>query len=374
MINIARYAPDSATPSTGYIHPMFVSDFDFDLPEDLIAVRPVTPRRASRLLVRDGDDMTLGTMADLPTYLQRGDLLVFNNTRVIPALLKGIRRRGDVEANVEVTLISQTGPATWRTLAKPARKLQTADRIRFAGDLEAEVISRNGGEASLAFNCDGPTFRACLDTAGTMPLPPYIASRRAPDTEDRDRYQTVFARHDGAVAAPTASLHFDEVLMSDLEASGIGHVFVTLHVGAGTFLPVKTDRIADHVMHAEWGEVTSQASATIAKAKADGRRIIAVGTTALRLLESAASDGKMAPFEGETDIFITPGYKFRITDGLITNFHLPKSTLMMLVSALMGTETMRDVYAHAIANRLRFYSYGDASLLLPQTPGQSLTE
>lgn len=344
---------------------MRLSEFDFDLPEELIALRPVSPRRSSRLLVREGDAMTLAAMSDLPNFLTKGDLLVFNNTRVIPALLKGRRIRDNLDAGVEITLIAQTGPAKWRALAKPARKLAPGDIVQFEADLESEVEARDGGEVALHFNCDGTDFRDRLSRAGSMPLPPYIASRRTPDREDNASYQTVFASREGAVAAPTASLHFDEVLMAALKKAGIDRVFVTLHVGPGTFLSVKTEHVADHVMHSEWGEVTSEAAATLRDAKSSGRRIIPVGTTALRLIESAAQGGTIAPFKGDTDIFITPGYKFRITDGLITNFHLPKSTLMMLVSALMGMDAMREVYAHAISNRLRFYSYGDASLLIP---------
>ena len=345
---------------------MRLSDFDFDLPEELIALHPANPRRAARMLVRQGGGMEIATAADLPRFLRAGDLLVFNDTRVIPAQLTGRRLRGDLEAKVEVTLASEMSPGRWNVLAKPARKLAVGDRIIFEAGLAAEVEAREGGGAVLRFDLEGRAFLATLKSAGTLPLPPYISGKRGFQDDDWERYQTVFAQKDGAVAAPTASLHFDDVLLADLDAAGIERVFVTLHVGPGTFLPVKVDNIHDHKMHAEWGEVSPAAAQRINDAKAAGRRVIPVGTTALRLIESAGASGHIQPFKGETDIFITPGYRFRITDGLMTNFHLPKSTLLMLVSALMGVEVMREVYAHAIAKGMRFYSYGDASLLLPK--------
>ena len=345
---------------------MHLSDFDFDLPDALIALHPATPRRAARMLVRRGDQTQIATAADLPRFLEAGDLLVFNNTRVIPAHLEGRRWRNDISARVEVTLIGEEA-GDWTALARPARKFAPGDRVAFDAGLGAEVLARDGAQVRLRFDTEtGAGLMEKLQAAGSLPLPPYIAGRRGYEAADGERYQTVFAERDGAVAAPTASLHFDEVLLGDLAAAGVDHVFVTLHVGPGTFLPVKAENIADHRMHAEWGEVTEAAAAKIAKAKAEGRRVIPVGTTALRLIESAAAGGHIKAFKGDTDIFITPGYEFRITDALVTNFHLPKSTLMMLVSALMGVETMREVYARAIEEKLRFYSYGDASLLIPK--------
>ena len=346
---------------------MQLSDFDFTLPEALIALHPVTPRRAARLFVQDGPKTTLAEMADLATFLKPGDHLVFNDTRVIPARLMGTRHRDGNAAGVEILLTSQLSATDWQSLARPAKKCAPGDRITFEGGLEAEVLSRNAGEVTIRFASEGEAFRDQLNTAGAMPLPPYIAGKRPADDTDKTRYQTVFADKDGAVAAPTAALHFDDVLFADLEAAGIAKTFVTLHVGPGTFLPVKVDDIADHKMHSEWGEVTEDAARAINETRANGGRIIPVGTTALRLLESAAApDGTLQPFAGDTDIFIKPGYTFRITDGLITNFHLPKSTLLMLVSALMGRDRMLEVYDRAIAESFRFYSYGDGSLLIPE--------
>ena len=349
---------------------MKLSDFDFDLPEDLIATRPMRPRPAARLLLAQGDALQDRHVADLPDILRAGDLLVINTTRVIPARLTGMRRRqtpqGAVEARVEITLTEPCPDGTWRALAKPLRKLAQGEEIRFTDDLSAEVVTRDDADVVLRFNLTGDAFDAALDAAGQMPLPPYIAARRAADAQDREDYQTVFARTPGAVAAPTASLHFDDALMAALRARGVRFAEVTLHVGAGTFLPVKVDDIRDHRMHAEWGQIDAGAAQAIAETRAQGGRVIAVGTTALRLIETAATArGQIAPWTGKTDIFITPGYAFRITDGLMTNFHLPKSTLMMLVAALMGQDRIRRIYAHAIAERYRFFSYGDASLLLP---------
>ncbi len=303
---------------------------------------------------------------DLPRVLRAGDRLVLNNTRVIPARLTGRRTRGAAEARVEVTLLEPTASGAWRALARPLRKLHPGDEIAFSPRLSAEILARDASDAMLQFNLTGEDFDAALAEAGAMPLPPYIAARRAPDRQDTEDYQTIFARHAGAVAAPTASLHFDEALLKGLAERGVAFTEVTLHVGAGTFLPVKVDDVAHHKMHAEWGEVTPAAASEINQTKASGGRIIPVGTTALRLIESATGeDGNVRPWQGETDIFIYPGYQFRVTDGLMTNFHLPQSTLLMLVSALMGRERILDLYRHAIDTGYRFFSYGDASLLIP---------
>ncbi|MGR3540185.1 MAG: tRNA preQ1(34) S-adenosylmethionine ribosyltransferase-isomerase QueA [Hasllibacter sp.] len=343
---------------------MRLSDFDFDLPEALIATRPARPRSSARMLVVRPDALEDRHAFDLPGLLRPGDRLVFNDTKVIPARLSGTRRResaqGQVEARIEVTLLEPATEGRWWALVKPLRKLAPGEMVRFGPGLEARLVDVTEGQALLAFAAQGD-FDAALDAAGRMPLPPYIAARRPADDQDDADYQPIFAKRRGAVAAPTASLHFDEALLAALARAGIETTTVTLHVGAGTFLPVKTDDVRDHRMHAEWGEVTARAAADIAATRSAGGRVIPVGTTALRLLE--ASGG--APFEGKTDIFITPGHAFRVADGLMTNFHLPKSTLMMLVSALMGRERMMEAYAHAIAARYRFFSYGDASLLLP---------
>ncbi|KPP84818.1 MAG: S-adenosylmethionine:tRNA ribosyltransferase-isomerase QueA [Rhodobacteraceae bacterium HLUCCA08] len=345
---------------------MKLSDFDFDLPEDLIAVRPARPRSSARLLVAEGAARRDLHVRDLPGVLRPGDRLVLNDTRVIPARLSGARRRGDAVARVEVTLLEPRADGSWAALLKPLRKVQPGEAIVFSDDLSAVLEGVEDGQGRLRFDRVGEDFDAALEAAGQMPLPPYIAARRPADAADRDDYQTIWAREAGAVAAPTASLHFDDALLAALDGAGIAFSHVTLHVGAGTFLPVKVDDISDHRMHAEWGRVTARAADEMNATRAAGGRIIPVGTTALRLIESAAGpDGRMVPWEGRTDIFITPGYRFRITDGLMTNFHLPKSTLLMLVSALMGLDRMKALYAHAIADRYRFFSYGDASLLIP---------
>lgn len=350
---------------------MKLSEFDFDLPDDLIATRPANPRSSARLLVAEPDRMTDGTVTDLVAWLKPGDRLVLNDTKVIPARLFGTRTRagaapGEGVANIEVTLLSPTPTGDWSALVKPLRKLREGEVVVFSDDLSATLQSKEDGQATLRFNLEGEAFDAALDAAGQMPLPPYIAAKRAADAQDRTDYQTVWAEHTGAVAAPTASLHFDQPLLDALAAKGVEFTRVTLHVGAGTFLPVKVDDVSEHRMHAEWGRVTEDAAREITATKAAGGRVIPVGTTALRLIESAATaPGQIAAWTGETDIFITPGFDFNIADGLMTNFHLPKSTLMMLVSALMGTDRMRAVYAHAIAERYRFFSYGDSSLLLP---------
>ncbi len=349
---------------------MKLSDFDFDLPDGLIATRPVRPRTAARLLVVEGAAMRDLHVRDLVDILGPGDRLVLNNTLVIPARLRGNRTRitpqGEAVAKIEVTLTEPRPGGGWSALVKPLRKLKQGEVVAFGSDLSARVERIGDGQAELSFNLTGADFDAALAEAGDMPLPPYIAALRAPDAQDRDDYQTVFARHAGAVAAPTASLHFDDGLLAALRAKGVAFTEVTLHVGAGTFLPVKVEDVTTHRMHAEWGEVTAAAAAEINATRDVGGQVIPVGTTALRLIESAAgTDGRVNPWRGATDIFIFPGYHFRVTDGLMTNFHLPKSTLLMLVSALMGRENMARAYDHAIAEGYRFFSYGDASLLLP---------
>lgn len=348
---------------------MKLDDFDFDLPEGLIATRPAKPRSSARLLYANGSETQDRHVFDLPSILRRGDRLILNDTRVIPARLSGARTRqsaqGAVTAKIEVTLMEPQADGTWSALGKPMRKLALGERVIFSNELSADVSALDDG-LRLRFNLTGADFDAALNASGAMPLPPYIAGKRAPDERDRTDYQTIWAKRAGAVAAPTASLHFDEPLMAALGAAGIDFTFVTLHVGAGTFLPVTVDDVTTHRMHAEWGEVREQAAAEMNATRAAGGRIIPVGTTALRLIETAAQPGgTMQPYEGETDIFIYPGYQWKITDGLMTNFHLPKSTLMMLVSALMGKDRVREIYAHAINERYRFFSYGDASLLIP---------
>ncbi|PYE85795.1 tRNA preQ1(34) S-adenosylmethionine ribosyltransferase-isomerase QueA [Pseudoroseicyclus aestuarii] len=347
-----------------------LEDFDFDLPEELIATRPARPRSSARLLVAEGGSGIKDRhVADLPDILRPGDRLVLNDTRVIPARLSGIRRRsgetGQTEARIEATLLGPRADGCWNAMIKPLKKLRIGETVDFGQGLTAELVARDAAQGVLRFSEAGEAFDAALDRAGSMPLPPYIAAKRAPDDEDRTDYQTVWADRPGAVAAPTASLHFDQPLLDALAARGIGFTRVTLHVGAGTFLPVKVDRIEDHRMHAEWGEVTEEAAVQIAATRAARGRIIAVGTTALRLIETAGQGGFIQPWRGETDIFIRPGYRFQVAHGLMTNFHLPKSTLMMLVSALMGMDRVRGIYDHALAERYRFFSYGDASLLLP---------
>ncbi len=349
---------------------MKLDDFDFELPERLIATRPARPRSSARLLVAQGAGITDAVVRDLPGFLRPGDRLVLNDTRVIPARLTGERRRvgadGESAAKIEVTLLEPRADGTWAALLKPLKKVREGEEIVFSPGLMARLEAKADGQAVLRFNMAGEDFDAALNAAGAMPLPPYIAAKRPADAQDREDYQTVWARHAGAVAAPTASLHFDAELLAALEARGVGFTHVTLHVGAGTFLPVKVDDVTQHRMHGEWGHVTARAAAEIAATRAAGGRVIPVGTTALRLIETAARGGQIAPFEGVTDIFIYPGFEFRVTDALMTNFHLPKSTLMMLVSALMGQERVRALYDHAIAAEYRFFSYGDASLLIPE--------
>ncbi len=349
---------------------MRLDDFDFPLPEDRIALRPARPRSSARLLVAEGDAIRDRIVRDLPEVLRPGDRLVFNNTRVIPARLTGARLRGGQAARIEVTLMEPAAAGGWRVLARPLRKLAPGDRLDFPPGLTATVADRGAADARVLFDQTGAAFEAALEAAGAMPLPPYIAGRRAPDAADRDDYQTIFARHAGAVAAPTAALHFDADLLAALRDRGVDFSEVTLHVGAGTFLPVKVDDVTTHRMHAEWGEVTAHAAAAINATRAAGGRIVPVGTTALRLLESAAdAAGRLHPFRGMTDIFIYPGYRFRVTDALMTNFHLPKSTLMMLVAALMGRDRIMAIYDHAIRSGYRFFSYGDASILVPAADG-----
>ena len=344
---------------------MKLSDFDFDLPESLIATRPAKPRSSARLLLAEGDQITDLRVSDLVDVFQPGDRLVLNNTKVIPARLTGHRQRGEARAKIEVTLLEPADKG-WRAMAKPLRKVNPGEVIEFAPGFTAEVAEKTETDLRLVFSVAGDDFDAALAAAGAMPLPPYIAAKRAPDAQDAEDYQTVFARHSGAVAAPTASLHFDADLLTALAAKGVSFTEVTLHVGAGTFLPVKVEDVTTHKMHAEWGQVSAKAAQEIAETKAKGGRVIPVGTTALRLIETAARAGQIAAFEGPTDIFIYPGFRFHVADALMTNFHLPKSTLMMLVSALMGKERIDRIYAHAISNGYRFFSYGDASLLIPK--------
>ncbi len=372
---------------------MLTDDFDFELPRERIAQKPAEPRDSARLL-DVGPSLADRVMGDLPGLLEAGDLLVVNDTRVIPSRLVG--RRG--EAGIEVTLHLRRGPVEWLAFARPTRRLKAGDVIRFADDLTAEVTAKHdGGEIALRFenpmrnrrtgplplpatprddpmggregeragaSLSGDDLDAALQRHGIMPLPPYIGRSRDGDAADRDDYQTIYATHPGAVAAPTAGLHFTDELFAAIEGAGVGIARLTLHVGAGTFLPVKVERIADHRMHAEWGRIDAATAARIQGARDAGGRIVAAGTTSLRLLEAAAPEaGRIAPFEGETDIFITPGYRFRMADLLLTNFHLPRSTLFMLVAAFSGLARMKAAYAHAVARGYRFYSYGDACLL-----------
>ena len=340
---------------------MKVDLFDFELPRDRIAEHPANPRDAARMLDLSGDGTQDRIVRELPDVLRRGDLLISNDTRVIPARLFG--KRG--EAKVEVTLHKQEGLGTWVAFAKPAKKLRIGETFKVNDEFEAEVLAKkDGGEVTLRFNKSGADLIAALEEFGVMPLPPYIRRDAGGDDQDKSDYQTIFAQKDGAVAAPTAGLHFTPELLANLDARGINRRTITLHVGAGTFLPVKVDDTDDHKMHAEWGSISKEIADLINETRANGGRVVAVGTTSLRLLESAArEDGVVEPFEAETDIFITPGYKFRAVDMLLTNFHLPRSTLFMLVSAFAGFDRMKAAYQHAIDNEYRFYSYGDCSLL-----------
>jgi S-adenosylmethionine:tRNA ribosyltransferase-isomerase len=356
---------------------MRVDLFDFDLPETSIALRPASPRDSARMLVvrpEDGPNPTDHLVSDLPKLLKAGDALVFNDTKVIPAQLEGIRHReGAGGQQVSATLHMRTAPDTWKAFAKPGKRIKVGDRLEFGhggnacllGSLAATVDEKGeGGEVTLRFDLSGPSLDEAIMAVGHIPLPPYIAAKRPEDAQDRRDYQTVYAREEGAVAAPTAGLHFTPELFAALDEAGIERHFVTLHVGAGTFLPVKADDTADHKMHQEIGYVSAETVARLNAVKREGGRIICVGTTSLRLIESAATDdGTIKPWSGPTGIFITPGYRFKAVDVLMTNFHLPRSTLFMLVSAFSGLETMHSAYAHAISTGYRFYSYGDASLL-----------
>lgn len=347
---------------------MRVDMFDFDLPETAIALRPVSPRHDAKMLIVQPDQPFANRQVkDLADCLRPGDILVANDTKVIPAELQGLRIRENAEAKVGFNLHKRESATSWRAFARPAKKLKLGDQVVF-GDLTAEIVEKGeAGEVVLAFTCSGPELDQAIARVGHIPLPPYIASKRAEDEADKQDYQTIFADREGAVAAPTAGLHFTDEVLASLDEKGIKRMTITLHVGAGTFLPVKVDDTDDHTMHAEWGEITPEQAATLNAVREAGGRIIAVGTTSLRLLESAArEDGSIAPFCGDTDIFITPGYRFRAVDVLMTNFHLPKSTLFMLVSAFSGYETMQEAYQFAISNGYRFYSYGDSSLLFPK--------
>lgn len=352
---------------------MRVDLFDFDLPDDRIALRPCEPRDAARMLLVRGQVLEDRSVRELPSLLQPGDVLVFNDTKVIPARLIGLRRREGSLVQIEATLHMRAGPDAWLAFARPGKRLAVGDRIQFGhgsnvcllGSLDATVAEkRDGGEILLNFDLSGAALDEAIHIAGHMPLPPYIAARRDDDDRDLSDYQTIYAREEGAVAAPTAGLHFTPALFAALEERGIERCFVTLHVGAGTFLPVKADDTANHKMHSEWGSISAETAAALNAARARGSRVIAVGTTSLRLLESAAlENGTIPAWSGATDIFITPGYRFRTADALMTNFHLPRSTLFMLVSAFAGLEAMQAAYAHAIDTGYRFYSYGDSSLL-----------
>ena len=369
---------------------MKTADFDFDLPEASIALRPADPRDSARLMVVKDGVLDNRVITDLPGFLRPGDALVFNDTRVIPARLTGLRHRPhpddasqSLTVEVEATLHHRDAPDRWSAFMKPGKRIKPGDRIRFTrhaghsgdaanvsgvcllGAVEATVVEKGeDGLITLAFDLAGPVLDDAIRDVGVMPLPPYIAAKRPEDDRDLSDYQTVFATYDGSVAAPTAGLHFTPALLEAIRAAGVSTHAVTLHVGAGTFLPVKVDDTADHKMHSEWGEVSPETAAALNAVHANGGRIVCVGTTSLRLLESATGeDGVIQPFHGDTAIFITPGYRFRAVDVLMTNFHLPKSTLFMLVSAFAGLEVMRSAYEHAIAGGYRFYSYGDGSLL-----------
>ena len=354
--------------------------FDFELPAERIALRPAHPRDSARMLVVEpGADLHDRAVSDLPQFLREGDQLVVNDTKVIAAQLKGRRIGRETEPKIETTLIKRLDGSRWQALVKPAKKLAPGDRIRFGnegkvcllGHLDAEVEEKGEeGVVTLSFSFHGPTLDSAIADLGSPPLPPYIASKRAPDEQDAADYQTMFAVNEGAVAAPTAGLHFTPALEAALRERGVGLNRITLHVGAGTFLPVKADDTSEHRMHSEWGTISADVVDRLNAARAKGGRIVAVGTTSMRLLESAATeDGVIQPFTDDTAIFITPGYRFRAVDILLTNFHLPRSTLFMLVSAFSGLEAMKQAYKHAVENGYRFYSYGDACLLFRAEPG-----
>lgn len=351
---------------------MRVDDFNFDLPEELIALRPAVPRDSARMLVSDAHGLSDKIVADLPSCLRAGDVLVFNDTRTIPAALKALRPArltggadGTRDIPADINLHQRIAPDVWRAFGRPAKRLATGETLHFASGLVATIEAKgDGGDMTLRFDRGGPALDQAIAVAGVMPLPPYIARKRPTDMRDNADYQTIYASKDGSVATPTAGLHFTDDLMAALDQAGVERLHVTLHVGAGTFLPVKVDAIADHVMHAETYEISTQTADALNKAMAEDRRIIAVGTTSLRTLESVADEnGFIHAGAGDTSIFITPGYRFKVVDGLMTNFHLPKSTLLMLVASLIGFEAMQELYAHAIEQKYRFYSYGDASLL-----------
>jgi S-adenosylmethionine:tRNA ribosyltransferase-isomerase len=350
---------------------MDVAQFDFDLPDERIALRPASPRESARLLVVRADGtLQHAHVGDLPEFLRAGDLLVANDTKVIPARLRGRRLpRAGAEGQgpgIEVMLHKRLGPARFLAFARPARKLATGDALALGAELRATILARgDGGEVEIEFNCEDAALDAAIARDGEMPLPPYIAGKRKADAQDARDYQTIYAARQGSVAAPTAGFHFTPELFARLEAQGVHRAHVTLHVGAGTFLPVGVADTSQHRMHSEWAEIDEEAADTINMTRTGGGRIVTVGTTSLRTLESAAGDdGRIAPFRGETDIFITPGYRFKAADVLLTNFHLPRSTLFMLVCAFMGTEVMKHAYVEAIARHYRFYSYGDACLLI----------
>lgn len=343
---------------------MRVDDFDFTLPEDNIALRPVEPRHNSKLLHVKNGQLADFHYFDLPELLQDGDVLVLNDTRVIPARMQAVRVRGEFKSNISVTLHMKKSQNEWVAFARPAKRVKVGEVLHFDDGLTAEILSKNGGELHLKFDRSAAELDAAIALAGVMPLPPYIASKRDYDDKDVEDYQTVYANEKGAVAAPTAGLHFTDELFDKLRAKNIEIIFLTLHVGAGTFLPMVVDDTEDHIMHAEYGLISAEIAAKLTAAKQAGQRIVAVGTTSLRLLESAATDdGEILPFAAETDIFITPGYRFKAVDVLLTNFHLPKSTLFMLVSAFTSMDIMQTAYGYAIENDYRFYSYGDACLL-----------
>ncbi len=344
-----------------------INDYNFILPEENIAQRPVSPRDSSKLLyVNQNQPLQDQIFSDIVNILQKGDLLLMNNTKVLPAQLQGVRIRGDLQAKVSLTLHQKTHNG-WKAFCRPAKKLNVNDIIKFSDDFTVKVLAKDGGEVSLEFPDHAEEK---LTEYGAMPLPHYIKRKNnIADAQDKEDYQTIYAKHKGAVAAPTAGLHFTDNVLNALKDKGVDVDFVTLHVGAGTFLPVKVDDVNNHKMHYEYGELSPQVAEKIRQAKLDGRRIISVGTTTLRILESVATfnDGQVKAWKGETNIFITPGYEFKVIDALITNFHLPKSTLFMLVSAFMGLDKMQEVYAHAIQNNYRFFSYGDSSILIKST-------
>ena len=351
---------------------MHINNFDFNLPAELIATRPVHPRDSAKLLVVNPDHQVKfldSQVSMLPSFLRSGDTLILNNTKVIPAVLNGFRTRNEKTVEVSFTLHKRINPSTWITLAKPAKRLKINDSIEFkdsSNQLSAIVKGNIDGEVKLQFNVSGGKLDKIINDIGHIPLPPYIAKTRADDANDRSDYQTIYAKYDGAVAAPTAGLHFTDKLMQNIKQAGVKLCYLTLHVGAGTFLPVKTEDTNDHQMHAEWGNISNEAANTVNETRVNGGRLIAVGTTSLRLLESATDHNHVtSEFSGDTSIFITPGYKFKSVDMLLTNFHLPRSTLFMLVSAFCGLETMKEAYQYAINNRYRFYSYGDCCLLYP---------